>query len=183
MSQALSSLASAKPQHAMSSAQLSKLAIADISLSSPAFGSGSATGAGRSAIPLQYTCHGSDRSPALHWQDLPANTVELALFVLSVTPVNGKLFFNWALTGLSPSLTGLKAGQLPAGAVVGRNSYGQNGYSICPAAGKAEDYVFTLYALTQRLTASPGFEPAAMRTQALQLARHSGLLIGTYNPT
>jgi phosphatidylethanolamine-binding protein (PEBP) family uncharacterized protein len=183
VSQALSSLASAKPQHAMSSAQLSKLAIADISLSSPAFGSGSATGAGRSAIPLEYTCHGADRSPALRWQDLPANTVELALFVLSVTPVNGKLFFNWALTGLSPHLTGLKAGQLPPGVVVGRNSYGQNGYSICPAAGKAEDYVFTLYALTQKLTASPGFEPAAMRTQALQVARHSGLLIGTYNPT
>jgi phosphatidylethanolamine-binding protein (PEBP) family uncharacterized protein len=177
--QTLSSLSTAKRQHQLTPTQLSKLAIADIALSSPAFGA-----PGTSAtLPREHTCRGADRSPPLRWQGLPANTAELALFVLSVTPVNGQLFFDWAVTGLSPSLTGLKAGQLPVGAILGRNSYGQNAYSICPPAGKNEDYVFTLYALPQKIAASPGFDPATLRTQALQAARHSGLLIATYKPT
>jgi hypothetical protein len=96
--------------------------VADISLSSPAL---SASG---TQLPARYTCAGADESLPLHWSQVPAGTQELVLFVVSEQPVDRKLFFDWALGGLNPSLQGLGAGQLPAGATIGRNGYGHEAY-------------------------------------------------------
>ena len=43
-------------------------------LTSPAFRSGD-------TIPMQYTCEGSNISPALHWSGPPANTAYYALIM------------------------------------------------------------------------------------------------------
>jgi phosphatidylethanolamine-binding protein (PEBP) family uncharacterized protein len=172
----LSSLANAKPAPKSTPAQLSKLAVADIQLTSPAIDT--ATG-GPAIIASQYTCQGSDRSPALHWQGIPAGTAELALFAISTTPVDNKLFFDWALAGINPSQNGIPAGQLPAGAIPGRNSYGTATYKLCPPNGKPETYVFALFALPKTLHPTAGFDPATLRKQALHTAHHSGLLIAT----
>jgi phosphatidylethanolamine-binding protein (PEBP) family uncharacterized protein len=109
-----------------------------------------------------------------------SGTQELMLFAISTEPVSGKLFFDWAVAGLSPSLKGLEGGSLPAGAVVGRNGDGRDGYALCPANGKRESYVFALFALPQRLAPQAGFDPAALRQQAIKIARHTGLLVGSY---
>src|ERR1017187_7563044 len=105
-----------------------KLAVANIALSSAAITQ--VAGAGRE-VDRETTCDGADRSPALKWRGIPANAAELTLFVLDLQPVNHKLFFDWAVAGLSPKLKGLEAGRLPPGAVVGRNGFGHTGYSIC----------------------------------------------------
>jgi phosphatidylethanolamine-binding protein (PEBP) family uncharacterized protein len=131
-------------------------------------------------IAREYTCDGADRSPALHWSHIPHGTAELALFVLGSEPVNGSFYFNWALAGINPKLTGLPAGHLPAGTVTGRNSAGQTRYTLCPPTGRAETYLFVLYALPRTLSPTPGFNPATLRSQAKHLARHTGLLAGTY---
>lgn len=49
--------------------------------------------------------------------------------------------------GLSLSLT-----EILTGAILGKNGYGEEAYSICPAQGQGETYVFTLYALPQALS-------------------------------
>ncbi len=170
---AFSSLAHAKPEHKLTAAQRARIPVADIELSSPAIPSGG-------VITRENTCDGSNQSPALRWRNVPPGTAEIVVFAISATPVDGKLFFDWALAGLDPKLGGIPAGQLPQGAIPGRNGYGHNGYSICPEPGKQETYVFAVYALPERLATNPGFDPASLRAQAKQTAQHTGLLVGSY---
>lgn len=131
-------------------------------------------------LPAAYTCEGKDSWPALRWQGVPPGTEELVLFAMALAPVEEKLFFDWAVAGIDPGLESLEAGRLPKGAVTGRNGFGQNGYSICPAEGQAETYFFALYALPERLSARPGFDPRALRQQVQGLSRDVGLLPVTY---
>ena len=176
LSQTLVSLAHAKPAPKLKRTRLSKLPVDDILLSSPAFHQAHGS---TYTIAGEYTCTGADRSPPLQWRDIPVDMAELALLVISAAPVRGELFFDWAVAGLSPRLRGLQSGRLPRGAIVGRNSYGNNAYSICPPGSKTENYVFALYALPTSLSPRQGFDPAALREQALRTARHSGLLVGS----
>jgi phosphatidylethanolamine-binding protein (PEBP) family uncharacterized protein len=165
------------PERGLSSAQRANAPVADISLSSPAIKQ-----VGHSStytIARASTCQGADRSPVLHWTEVPAGTRELALFAISTTPVNGALYYDWAIAALNPKLTGLASGTLPSGAVLGKNSSGHVAYSICPATGKHETYVFILYALPKSLRPKTGFDPATLRHQAIAIARHSGLLGGS----
>jgi phosphatidylethanolamine-binding protein (PEBP) family uncharacterized protein len=165
------------PAPKLTAAQRAHVSIADIALSSPAV---KRAGAGTSTLARQYTCHGANTSLPLRWRGIPAGTKELALFVISVRPVNGKLFFDWSIAGLGPSLTGLTAGQLPPGAIPGQNGTGHTTYSICPATNQLENYVIALYALPQKLSPKPGFDPATLREQAITLAHHTGLLLAAY---
>lgn len=151
--------------------------VASIQLSSP--GIAKVAGAGYE-VGREYTCDGADRSPVLSWSGVPSSAAELAVFVVNVKPVNGKLFFDWAVAGLSPKLHGLQAGRLPAGTIVGRNGFGRAGYSICPSVSVREQYVFAIYAPTERVAARPGFEPLAVRTQVARNPRGDGLLIAGY---
>jgi phosphatidylethanolamine-binding protein (PEBP) family uncharacterized protein len=127
----------------------------ELSLSSPAFKVGT-------PIPVQYTCDGADTSPPLSWQTIPKGTVELALFVVEPDgPEHGTeppIF--WAVGGLRPTLKGIAAGALPAGAIVGRNSLGQSRYTICPSKGVVTQYLIALYALRHTASPQPGFAAA-----------------------
>jgi phosphatidylethanolamine-binding protein (PEBP) family uncharacterized protein len=125
-------------------------------------------------LPRRNTCDGADVSPPVRWKNLPRGTVELALFVISFKPVHGRLFFDWAVTGLNPALRGLSAGTLPAGAVVGSNSLGRIGYSICPEKGKRVFYAVKVLALPRPLTVKRGFGAAAVYNEAERSAQFEG---------
>ena len=73
-------------------------------------------------IPKRYTCEGADVSLPARWSGIPRNASELAVFVVNLQPTDGKLFFDWAVAGLSPVSRGIFAGGLPPGVIVGRNS-------------------------------------------------------------
>ena len=152
--------------------QQRKATAASMKLSSPAFGGGK-------AIPRVHTCDGGDTSPPLSWSGVPDGTAELVLFVLNLYPVNESLFFNWAVGGLDPSLSSLKADELPPGAVVGKNSFGKRGYSLCPPK-KNENYVFMLFAIPEALDPEPGFDPLPLREAVLKEDGNVGLLSGSY---
>lgn len=79
------------------------------------------------------------------------------------------------MAGIDPSSTELKAGTLPKGAVVGRNSAGQNKYSLCPPESGQETYIFALYAIPKSLSPKQGFEPLALRAEAQKTAESVGL--------
>jgi Raf kinase inhibitor-like YbhB/YbcL family protein len=112
-----------------------------IDVSSPAFTSGG-------AIPSQFTCQGRDISPPLRLSRVPHNARELDL-VMRDPDAPGGNFIHWQLTGLSPSTTRLAAGQNPAGAKLGRNSFGTVGYrGPCPPRGSTHHYVITVTART-----------------------------------
>jgi phosphatidylethanolamine-binding protein (PEBP) family uncharacterized protein len=150
--------------------------VADMTLESPSSPRGAG---GTSVLSTRSTCDGSNSSPALHWQGVPAGTQELALFAMNLKPVEGKLFFDWAVAGLSPDLEELEAGSLPAGAVVGRNSFGKVGYEICPP-GASETYLFALFALPRKLSPARGFDPLALRKAVAGISHNAGLLGFSY---
>jgi phosphatidylethanolamine-binding protein (PEBP) family uncharacterized protein len=156
--------------------QREEATVADMLLQSP---SASPASGGLQALPAQYTCDGKGNSPALRWQGVPQGTAELALFAMNVQPVNGKLFFDWAVGGINPDLDEMKADELPRGAVVGRNSFGKIGYEICPE-GSGETYMFALFAVPSKLSPERGFEPLAFRKSVLDTSGNVGLLPLSY---
>jgi phosphatidylethanolamine-binding protein (PEBP) family uncharacterized protein len=134
----------------------------------------------RRFLPSRYTCDGGDLSIPLHWSGVPNGTAELALFILDLQPVDGKTFVDWAVAGLSPTLHGLQAGQLPVGALVGRNGFGRISNSICPARGQTSIYVVALFALPRHLPLKPGFDALALHEQVERLARVQGMTLVRY---
>jgi len=156
--------------------QVAHATVADMSLESPAI---VASGGSPGRLAATYTCDGKDSWPALHWGGVPAGTAELALFVMNVQPVGEQLFVDWAVAGLDPSLEEIKAGELPKGAIVGTNSFGKRGYSVCPP-GTGEIYMFALYALPQRLSPAKGFDARELRKEILGVSGNVGLLPAVY---
>lgn len=141
-----------------------------ITVSSPAF-------VKRKSISTRYTCDGADVSPPLRWSHIPKGTAELLLVIGDLLPApGGGEQISWAVTGLQPSLRGLPAGKLPPSAIVGRNSFGQNRYSICPPKdGSVHEYLVALYALTHTVPAAPGFEAHPLVQTAQRIAEYKGL--------
>jgi phosphatidylethanolamine-binding protein (PEBP) family uncharacterized protein len=133
-----------------------------------------------SPLPKRYTCDGSDTTPAVNWGKLPTNTVEVDLFLFNLLPVHGKLFNDWAVAGLKPKLSGVSTGRLPAGAILGRNSYRHLGYNVCPPKGQSVHYAFLVYALPKRISVKTGFNAEALREKALHTAEFAGLLGASY---
>jgi phosphatidylethanolamine-binding protein (PEBP) family uncharacterized protein len=134
---------------------------------------------GPGPLPAQYTCDGKGASPALHWQGVPEGTAELVLFAMNVQPVQGKLFFDWAVGGINPTLEEIKAGQLPKGAITARNSFGKVGYELCPE-GSSETYIFALFAVPKKLSPSRGFDPLTLRKEVTDTSGDVGLLAVSY---
>ncbi len=131
-------------------------------------------------IPKRYTCDGEDISLPVQWKAVPPGTRELAVFVLNLRFVDGSLFFDWGVAGLSPTSRGLSAGALPPGAVVATNSFGKAGYSICPPKGVNEDYIVRVVALRRPLAVRPGVKASALLAQAERTAKVVGIGGGTY---
>lgn len=165
-----------EPEPGITPQQRREATVASMRLDSPSVPPSSG---GPGALPVQYTCDGKNTSPALHWQGVPAGTAELALFAMNLQPVKGELFFNWAVAGISPTMDEIKAGQLPRGAVVGRNSFGKVDYELCPE-GSGETYMFALFALPKKLSPSRGFDPLALRKEVTDTSGNVGLLAVSY---
>jgi phosphatidylethanolamine-binding protein (PEBP) family uncharacterized protein len=162
-------LPAGKPEQAPTEKQSSEVPVAILEVSSPQGG-----------LTAENTCEGKNISPALTWKNVPKGTVELAVFVMNLQPVEGKLYFDWAIAGIDPASTGLKAGEVPAGAVVGRNSAGKNDYSLCPSGAGPENYIFAVYAISKSLAPKSGFEPLEFRAEATDASQSNGLYSVTY---
>jgi phosphatidylethanolamine-binding protein (PEBP) family uncharacterized protein len=132
------------------------------------------------AIPARYTCDGQDTPPPLSWETPPSGTVELMLDIIKVKPVNGELYFAWAITGIKPNVHRLSPPKLPAGVIVGTNSNGQVGYHFCQPKGSKETYVAALFALPRHLPAKQGFNATQMRLEAENTANYQSLYIFNY---
>jgi phosphatidylethanolamine-binding protein (PEBP) family uncharacterized protein len=121
------------------------------------------------------TCKGKNSSPAISWSKVPPGTEEIAVFAVNVKPVKGTLYFDWALAGINPKVTHLKAGEVPGDAVLGKTGSGAMGWSLCPRGPKPENYIFSVYALSKSLSPKEGFNPLQMRIKATPLQKKVGL--------
>jgi hypothetical protein len=139
--------------YAAGSAELPPPVAGEMALASPAF-------AENELIPAEYTCQGAGISPPLEWKNLPAKTAALVLFVIDDSSDGRTGGIRWVVGDIDPNSSGVAAGQVPAGGIVGSNAEGKAGYaSICPAAGKDSWVQFQLYALSKKIPLTPGFVP------------------------
>jgi Raf kinase inhibitor-like YbhB/YbcL family protein len=141
-------------------------------LTSPSFAEGG-------AIPVEQSCDGLDRSPALHWEGAPAGARSFALIV---DDPDARGFIHWIAYNIDGGVTGdLTAGIGPSGPPPqGRNDFGRNGYGgPCPPSG-THHYRFTLYALAAPLSLGgmPSASDVRSAVQSSLLAQTT--LTGTY---
>jgi Raf kinase inhibitor-like YbhB/YbcL family protein len=130
-------------------------------------------------IPVDQSCDGQDRSPALHWAGAPEGTRYLALVV---DDPDAQGFVHWVAYDIPGGATGdLAAGVDPAGPPPqGVNDFGGTGYGgPCPPSG-THRYQFTLYALSAPLglTGAPSAADVRMAVKGALLGQTT--LTGTY---
>jgi phosphatidylethanolamine-binding protein (PEBP) family uncharacterized protein len=126
----------------------------EMTLSSPAFEV-------NGLIPSEFTCDGAGVSPSLEWKNVPKSAAALILFVIDGETNGPDGGIRWIVGDINPKSTGVAAGQVPEGGIVGTNMQGHAGYSgICPAHGKTTRVEFVLFALSKRIALTPGFQPS-----------------------
>jgi phosphatidylethanolamine-binding protein (PEBP) family uncharacterized protein len=131
-------------------------------------------------IPVRYTCNGGNVSPSLRWGKVPPGTAQMFLIALSLTAGTGGAI-RWAVGGIDPAAGGFAAGQLPAGAIVGRNSEGHVGWAgACPVKGKTQSIIMLVYALRRKLNLAPGFEASSAQRQLSGNTLSNGVVFGSY---
>ncbi len=134
------------------------------------------------SIPVKYSCRGNNISPALAWNEPPADTKSFALIV-DDPDAPGGTWVHWVLFNI-PADTRSLPENLPAGGntlSVGKNSSGNTQYDgPCPPSG-THRYFFKLYALDSTLSLAPG----ATQAQVLQAMQGHILaqaeLMGTFS--
>jgi phosphatidylethanolamine-binding protein (PEBP) family uncharacterized protein len=136
-------------------------------------------------LPAQYTCAGRNIVPPIKWGNVPANTAELALFLLDLGhtessggAVQAKLKVAWMIRGLKPTLTGMAEGKLPAEAIEGRGRY-----SICPPKGATGQYMFRLYALPRPVSIGRGLSDLEAFRQINRAGSAVGYFLSGYTRT
>jgi len=138
-----------------------------------------------SQIPVKYTCSGANISPQLAWSAPPAATASLALTVTDPDAPRGT-WVHWVLYNLPAGTRALPEGlpalgQLPDGALQGRNDFGEIGYGgPCPPPGSPHHYIFTLYALDAKLNLPEGATRAQVEAAIQGHILASGRLVGLY---
>lgn len=149
-----------------------------LEMKSPAFKEGG-------KIPRQYSCEGSDISPALEWSVPPRGTQALAL-ICDDPDAPGGTWVHWVVWNLPVNTLALQEAvpatpKLPNGAMQGLNDFRKVGWNgPCPPPGKPHRYVFKLYALDKKLDL-----PASTTKEKLVKEMHGHVLaqaelIGTY---
>jgi hypothetical protein len=125
-------------------------------LTSPAFGD-------NDAIPATFTCKGAGTQPALAWRGIPKRAKQLALIVEDPDAPVGT-FVHWVVAGIAPKPASFGEDAEPPGAVEGTNGAGRTGWiPPCPPSG-THHYIFTLYALDEKVKAPAGVGATALRS-------------------
>jgi Raf kinase inhibitor-like YbhB/YbcL family protein len=131
----------------------------ELSISSPAFGL-------NEEVPKEYTCDGKDISPALEWQNVPSNAKALVLFAIDDDENGPDGGIRWIVGDINPNTTGVEAGKVPEGGIVGSDTQGHPGYGgFCPEHGKTDPIQFELWALSEKIPLQPGFTPQTAESE------------------
>jgi Raf kinase inhibitor-like YbhB/YbcL family protein len=148
--------------------------MAGIELRSPSFGD-------HQPIPARHAKDHENLSPGLEWSGVPEGAVELAVLCEDPDAPRGT-FIHWVLAGLQPTATGLAEGEHPAGAVAGRNDFGEEGYSgpLPPVGDGPHRYFFRMFAASALLGLVAGASADDLRRALEGKELASGTLVGTY---
>lgn len=145
---------------------------ASIGVTSTAFAEGA-------PIPAVYSCRGRNVSPPLAWSGGPTEAAALALVVDDPDAPRGT-YTHWVVLDISPAVTSVGEGAVPAGAVQARNSAGEARYTgPCPPSG-IHHYRFSVYALSKPLGLADGISLGIAIRAISEHAIAKGTLTGTF---
>lgn len=105
-------------------------------------------------IPAKYTCDGSNISPPLHFEDVPAKAKSLVL-VMDDPDAPAGTWDHWVVFNIPPATREVKEGHSPPG-VVGKNTRGELAYGGPAPPDREHRYFFKLYALDAMLALKEG---------------------------
>jgi Raf kinase inhibitor-like YbhB/YbcL family protein len=172
----------------MCRAGLAIVLVAALAGGAMAFELRSADFAAGASMPVELTCEGTDRSPALAWSGAPQGTKSLALIVDdpdAPDPAAPRMtWVHWVLYDIPASASELPAGAspkaLPSGTRQGTNDWKKTGYGgPCPPIGRHR-YFHKLYALDVEIgDRGPLAKPDLERLMQGHVLAHTQL-IGTY---
>lgn len=139
---------------------------ADFTLSSPQFADGQ--GFTMKEVYNSFGCTGENISPALKWENAPEGTKSFAVTVFDPDAPTGSGWWQWVLFNIPAEVTTLEVGAgspggtLPDGVIQSLTDYGKPGYGgPCPPVGdKPHRYIFTVYALKDKLPLEATAMPA-----------------------
>lgn len=108
------------------------------------------------SLDPRHTCLGSNVSPALTIQNVPAGAQSLAISLTETTNPDQPL---WVVANLNPASLTIQEGGLPTGAIVGAAFNGDkivDGYSgPCITDGEIHEFVLAVYAVDQIIEFEP----------------------------
>ena len=131
-------------------------------------------------IPALHSYHGGNISPPLAISDVPAGTASLALICDDPDAPRGT-WVHWVVWNLDPKTTKIPQGSLPAGAMVGKNSWGKTGWGGPAPPSGTHRYVFKIYALKEPVTLKPGADAKALEAAMKGKVVAEAKLIGLYS--
>jgi Raf kinase inhibitor-like YbhB/YbcL family protein len=159
--------------------QIEEVIIMDaISISSDVFENGS-------MLSSEYTCDGSDVSPGLSWDIIPAGTQSIAL-IADDPDAPGKTWVHWVIYNIPANSSGLPAAvpknkTLDDGSLQGTNDLGMIGYNgPCPPPGKPHRYFFKVYALDITLGIKSGATKSRLEAAMSGHILAQGEIVGKY---
>jgi Raf kinase inhibitor-like YbhB/YbcL family protein len=151
---------------------LNETSMSTLQLTSPAFSA-------NAAIPREYSCQGSNTNPPLAIAGVPAGTKSLELIVDDPDAPMG-VWDHWVVWNIAPDTMAIAANSVPAGAVQGKNSGGNNRYDgPCPPSG-THHYRFTIYALSVTLDLPTSTTKDALLPAMKPYILDQNTLVGTY---
>ncbi|HLD28941.1 MAG TPA: YbhB/YbcL family Raf kinase inhibitor-like protein [bacterium] len=121
----------------------------------PAFRLFSPAFANEGSIPVRYTGDGEDVSPPLEISGIPAGTASLVLIVDDPDAPGGS-WEHLILFNIPPGTEKIGEGEIPEGAVRGKNSFGILEYGGPAPPSGTHRYFFKLYALYKKLSLQEG---------------------------
>lgn len=132
------------------------------------------------SIPIKYTCHGENISPALSWEGAPPETKSFALIV-DDPDAPGWTRIHWVVYNIPAQVTSSKEGEAPKDSIQGANDQGKPQYrGPCPPKGSTHRYFFKLYALKQPLNLPEGATKEQVEKAMQSLVLEETQLIGTF---
>lgn len=136
-------------------------------------------------IPVDNTCDGKDKSPAISLKGIPEGTKSIVL-IMDDPDAPGGTFTHWVLYNIPPD-TELLSGGIPRKKTLsdesmqGMNDFGDSGYGgPCPPRGNPHRYYFKVYALDTMLNIPAGASKTEIENAMKNHILENGVLMGKY---
>ena len=144
----------------------------DMQISSPSFSNSD-------PIPSKFTCDGENINPKLEFNNIPEDTVSLALIMYDPDSPIGD-WVHWTLWNIPSHSPGIEQDSTPFEATAGMTTFDEIGYGgPCPGTGEHR-YIFELYALSDKVGLDSTASREDLMAKITDITIEKAELIGTY---